>query len=367
MLFKKQMFETCCSGIILIVFVMLSFTYRVIFVQNHTSTHELCNVVGVKLPKLPEKNKKKLADRLKDTTIYSPLQRRMLGLYGTEKSELDTRRDTPVTNFYVLGQNVALQSIPEIADLLLKRDVNEVFNFDGKNVGPIFIPESYIPKKPRILDSEKARDAMNKIPSNETRKKSLFSGDMKHTESDQIERHVYDVLKSFYTKEKGETVLVIQGIDIFGIKEKSRLELDFLVINYSRQYILNIEVKKWLGEIRGKNKSTSTKTKEQLQKGKALIEDWFSADLRGNWKFVSAVYCNNMEPKYWQCETCSHFIAMTKEDLKEKIHNMENKIKHPMAKKYPEDLKLLCKYLLFCAPVVALPISGNMVTVVGKG
>ena len=47
------------------------------------------------------------------------------------------------------------------------------------------------------------------------------------------------------------------------------------------------------GEIRGKNKSTSTKTKEQLQKGKALIEDWFSAYLRGNWKFVSAVYCNS--------------------------------------------------------------------------
>ena len=54
------MFETCRSGIILIVFVMLSFTYRVIFVQNHTSTHELCNVVGVKLPKLPEKKQEEI-------------------------------------------------------------------------------------------------------------------------------------------------------------------------------------------------------------------------------------------------------------------------------------------------------------------
>ena len=104
-----------------------------------------------------------------------------------------------------------------------------------------------------------------------------------------------------------------------------------------------------------------------MQKGKALIEDWFSADLKGNWKFVSAVYCNNMESKYWQCETCSHFIAMTKEDLREKLQNMEKKIEHPTAKKYPGDLKLLCKYLLFCAPVVALPISGNMVTAVEKG
>ena len=33
-------------------------------------------------------------------------------------------------------------------------------------------------------------------------------------------------------------------------------EIDFLVINYSKQYILNIEVKTWLGPNKGVEKSS---------------------------------------------------------------------------------------------------------------
>ena len=34
--------------------------------------------------------------------------------------------------------------------------------------------------------------------------------------------------------------------------------------------------------------------------------------------------------------------------------------------KYPDDLKTMTKYLLFSAPVVSLPVRGNMVTAVNK-
>ena len=75
-----------------------------------------------------------------------------------------------------------------------------------------------------------------------------------------------------------------------------------------------------------------------------------------------------MEDKYYGCEQCLDFIATNPENMFEKLEKIEKKLATPpRTKKYPEDFKTICKYLLFCAPAVALPISGNMVTKVQKG
>ena len=75
-----------------------------------------------------------------------------------------------------------------------------------------------------------------------------------------------------------------------------------------------------------------------------------------------------MEDKYYGCEQCLDFIATNPGNLFKKFEKIDDKLKIPTKKvKYPEDLKTICKYLLFCAPAVALPISGNMVTKVQKG
>ena len=88
----------------------------------------------------------------------------------------------------------------------------------------------------------------------------------------------------------------------------------------------------------------------------------------GTWKYVSVVYCKNMEDKYNGCEKCLDFIATNPDNLFEKLEKIEKNVTTPSkTMKYPEDLKTLCKYLLFCAPAVPLPISGNMVTKVQKG
>ena len=75
-----------------------------------------------------------------------------------------------------------------------------------------------------------------------------------------------------------------------------------------------------------------------------------------------------MEDRYNECEQCLDFIATYRDDLFEKLEKLDEKLTTlTTTVKYPEDLKTLCKYLLFCAPAVALPISGNMVTKVQKG
>ena len=68
-------------------------------------------------------------------------------------------------------------------------------------------------------------------------------------------------------------------------KGKNVQEIDFLLINWTHQYILNIEVKKWLGVVKGKpgdtDKCSISKAKDQINTIKTMIEDWFGADLKG--------------------------------------------------------------------------------------
>ena len=83
-------------------------------------------------------------------------------------------------------------------------------------------------------------------------------------------------------------------------KGKNVQEIDFLVINYTNQYILNIEVKKWIGIIKkgkpeDKDKSAVLKVKKQLEVIRDMLEDWFGTELKGSWKYVSALFCHEME------------------------------------------------------------------------
>ena len=73
-----------------------------------------------------------------------------------------------------------------------------------------------------------------------------------------------------------------------------------------------------------------------------------------------------MDAVFTECKHCFDFIAKGEPELSEKLEKMEERLRNPKTKKYPEDLKTLCKYLLFCAPNVAMPIGGNMVTAVQK-
>ena len=62
-------------GITIVVSVMLSFLYRVVFVKNHLAKHELCNVVGIKLlDTKPNGGKKKLKERLEEFDVKKALR-----------------------------------------------------------------------------------------------------------------------------------------------------------------------------------------------------------------------------------------------------------------------------------------------------
>ena len=173
-------------------------------------------------------------------------------------------------------------------------------------------------------------------------------------------------MKKHYSTKLNEDVLVIQGLELTklgGERGSDKQELDFLVVNFTHQYILNIEVKKWLGQIQGKPENIIDKAREQQELIRAILEDWFGADLKGNWRYASALFCQAMEDVLKDCHNCSQFIATNSDQISAILESLETK---SVLQRYPEDFKTLSKYLLFSAPKVSLPVKGNMVSEVHK-
>ena len=159
-----------------------------------------------------------------------------------------------------------------------------------------------------------------------------FQADVKQTKADLIEKQVRDVVTGYYKELDGVAVLIIQGLEMLMLdapKGKNIQEVDFLIINYSKQYILNIEVKRSLTEaMTGKRSNRMTvieKAKQQSQKIKRILEDLYP-HLKGPWKYCSMFYCEEMCDKLRECGHCLDFIAQGPEDLLAKVKLMDEKM-----------------------------------------
>ena len=128
-----------------------------------------------------------------------------------------------------------------------------------------------------------------------------MQGGIKTTKADLIEKRARDVVTMYYKKVDGVAVLVIHGIEMLILdapKGKNKQEIDFVIVNYTKQYVLNIEVKRSLLEetqIKNKGKSVIDKAKEQSQKIKTILEDWYP-HLKGVWRYGSMLYCEELDP-----------------------------------------------------------------------
>ena len=159
-----------------------------------------------------------------------------------------------------------------------------------------------------------------------------FQAEFKLTKADLIEKKARDVVTGYYKGLDGVAVLIFQGIEMLMLdapKGKNVQEVDLLIINYSKQYILNIEVKRSLTEaMTGKRSNRMTiieKAKQQSQKIKQILEDWYP-HLKGPWKYCSMFYCEEMSDKLRECGHCLDFIAQGPEDLLAKVKQMDEKM-----------------------------------------
>ena len=75
--------------------------------------------------------------------------------------------EPPIIDIYVAGQDCATSSIKKIGATLLKRDFPEVadsLGFNDKEIGVIAVPDTFIPKKARIVKPEIAEEIIENNP-----------------------------------------------------------------------------------------------------------------------------------------------------------------------------------------------------------
>ena len=68
------------------------------------------------------------------------------------KDEEGSKRAEEINDFYAMGQNLTLKSVPDVIDALVYRDYSELANYNGKKrLGAIMVPDSYNPARPNMV------------------------------------------------------------------------------------------------------------------------------------------------------------------------------------------------------------------------
>ena len=130
-------------------------------------------VVGIKEFK-KSSTKRPLEERLEQEDVKQSITEKMDKNYnpsGATKKKVNIQNGTkkPTRNIYVVGQDIATESITKLTNDLLSREYLNVANFDGTNdadVGVIVIPETHIPKKPRVVEPDNAEIVIQENPNN---------------------------------------------------------------------------------------------------------------------------------------------------------------------------------------------------------
>ena len=224
---------------------------------------------------------------------------------------------------YYLGNAVEITRLSKAAEAL--------FNRDYKDKKQIFVPEFFLTKDPTMIYQEKER--LEKLLEDRKRAGDLSPKEegkwrckIKTLEGEILEKTVYDTLKAYFRTHDNQQVLVLHGYELMdfdmleGRKEIPHGEKDFIIINLTYGYIMNIEAKSSL------NAKSLKEVKRQLEETKKWFEKWFGADLTAGWKFISGVYCERNDKTNKNCRNCDmDFIFTGSEDLTnkiEKIHGM---------------------------------------------
>jgi hypothetical protein len=215
----------------------------------------------------------------------------------------------------------------------------------------MFVPESYLPST-KFVSPEIKEEILKENPENI----KLFVEKIAN-DGEMAEKEVEEALWEVYGNAKGG-ILVIKNVRMMKLDAKKKdkeQEVDFFIVHFAKPTITNIEVKSSLGKSRTSSpeKWSTTKAKKQLDAVKLIFASWFKGALKGkNWKFISFVACQELDPELKGCKM-SDFIAEGKEEVLKKLRLMDSKERKEAenVEKHPEDFITICKYLLYCAPV----------------
>ena len=215
------------------------------------SAQLFCNTIGVhRLP--TRQDGPYLSERLLEPNIQKYIMKELKVEENKPTGGARKKNNLPVKIKYLMGQGISVDTPEEAADLLLKREYPELTN-DLLNFGTITVPEGFIPTITKVVD----QDIIDKLEFECEKTEKKYKDMIKKFPGDFAERIAFEAIKKFY-KERKNTVIV-QGLEIINLsKPGQHRESDFIIVNVDKKYILNLEVKHFLGSW-NKNQAESSK------------------------------------------------------------------------------------------------------------
>ena len=261
----------------------------------------------------------------------SPNPRPLIDLLGVNDQELQEQmaKGHPYVFNMGSGKTIAYQNYQEAAKALMERNMPEVLH--DRQTKVVFMPESHLPKMPRMVDINRFEARKKMIRENvssppEFLKKMIKAGpgNMNVVKGDMAEQDLLEELHKFYGTAADKEVVVYQGpeLRIPGIDQanddKWYRESDVVIVNKKTKTVYNIESKTIL------NDRTGGKAVEQTEALKKILEEFFP-EVAKNWRFVGMVYCNAINQRV--CIACSPFIIHGVSEVATKLNDLDNQLK----------------------------------------
>ena len=213
------------------------------------------------------------------------------------------------TNFF-LGNGIKEKDPKESATKLLNRDHKDIANlnenyFNGK-LGAKFLPPIYFSDIPEVVNPEAYETKKTK--------KDFKPEKVNKIRAENAEKTMFQALQRHYNETKAD-VLVLSSHKFSN--NTSVAEKDFIILNLSKGYVMNLEVKH--------NSKKFKSAKKQLNDGKNRLSEIFS-EVSG-WKFIGVFYAQTGE-KLFDCpkDKCSAYAIIGEEQIEEKLKQIEKDI-----------------------------------------
>ena len=167
------------------------------------------------------------------------------------------------------GIIIPFKDYKEAAAALMERNMPEVLT--GHQTKAVFVPETHLPKMPRVTDLEQFEERKKRFTDGALAFLGMKPGreDVTNTIGDVTENELTEALKKFYDQNSGKKVVVLQGCVLRTLRKgKGGIqENDVVIVDYERKVVICIESKASL------NRTTGHKAVRQMLELKLLLEE----------------------------------------------------------------------------------------------
>ena len=214
--------------------------------------------------------------------------------------------------------------------------------FKHGQIGAQFLPNVITSKIPNIVEFEKLERFNDKV----TELKVLC---------EKTEKDVLNGIKEYFQVHPKEDAVIFVGQEIEydykewnGLYNRKYYEKDFLILNLTYGYALNIEVKNHLG------KGEVLSGCKQLEETKRLFRHQFGDKIDPNWRIILVLYGSTLHLDLVICRECQPYVITSEDDFTKKLESITRmNAKTSWKSKWVHDFRFIIKELI--PPRVKLP------------